>query len=134
MAVTLQGMSITQGSSYGPRLSVMAPSVDIASAMPHEAGFYAVSDSPTGATQSKFEGSLQVQAVGATSMATPVVTSLVALVRSVRPDLRARQVIQIIQRSAVDLGERGVDQKTGHGRIDFRAAIAMARDWPRSGQ
>lgn len=132
MSVEQMGMSITQGSSFGPRLSVMAPSVDIASAMPHEAGFYTVSDSPTGASQGTFEGPFHVQAVGATSMATPVVTSLVALVRSARPDLSASEVVQIIQRSAVDLDDGGVDRKTGHGRIDFRAALEMAQSWPRA--
>jgi subtilisin family serine protease len=125
------GTSFTQGSCFGPRLSVVAPSVDIVSAMPHEDAFYHLSDSPTGPSEGTYEGECHVHANGATSMATPVVTSLVALIRSVRPDLTAEDVVRIVHRSAVDIGEAGMDPHTGHGRVDFLAAVNLARDWSR---
>jgi hypothetical protein len=42
----------------------------------------------------------------------------------VRPDLDAGQVVEILRRSARDLGPTGVDQATGYGLLDLPAALA----------
>lgn len=130
LTVEQMGTTITQGSAYGPRLSVLAPSVDIVTAMPHERAFYDMANSPTGASKHVYLGSYRIQPAGATSMATPVVAALAGLIRSLRPDLSARSVVQLIQQTAVDLGDPGYDEMTGHGRVDFGAALNAARNHP----
>ncbi|OGK21285.1 hypothetical protein A3C23_02125 [Candidatus Roizmanbacteria bacterium RIFCSPHIGHO2_02_FULL_37_13b] len=58
-----------------------------------------------------------------TSMASPHVAGLAALVLSKNPSLTSLQVRQIIESSAVDLGTSGKDIKFGAGRIDVKAAL-----------
>ncbi len=64
-----------------------------------------------------------------TSMASPHVAALAALIRSARPELGVADVRDIIQRSAVDLGTAGRDDYYGWGRIDAGAALALAQTW-----
>lgn len=69
-----------------------------------------------------------------TSMATPIVSGLVALMLQLRPDLSAAEVQGILEKSAVDLGAPGKDPVFGAGRIDaFRTlqnTIAYVRPGP----
>lgn len=58
-----------------------------------------------------------------TSMATPYVSGLAALIWSVAPGLTPTQVQQTIQNTAVDLGPTGWDANYGHGRINPLAAL-----------
>ena len=132
MEVEAGGQKIVQGSCTGPRLSVLAPAVNLVTARPHDEAFYDLVDSPVGASKVPFEGAYAVEPVGATSSATAIVTSLVALVRSARPDLNAREVVRIVKESAKDLGEPGFDEKTGYGRVDFAAALRQAREIARA--
>ncbi|MBJ7456698.1 MAG: S8 family serine peptidase [Thermoleophilia bacterium] len=53
-----------------------------------------------------------------TSMSTPIVSGLVALMLQLRPDLTAAEVQGILEASAVDLGAPGKDPVFGAGRID----------------
>lgn len=62
-----------------------------------------------------------------TSMATPLVTGLAALVKSANPALKANEIQSIIEASALDLGETGRDATFGHGRVDSFAAVSVAR-------
>ncbi len=124
------GMEVTQGSCYGPRLSVLAPAEDLRIAQPHEKASYEFADTPMGREDEPFEAAYATLPSGATSSATAIVSALAALVRSLRPDLTARDTVRIIEETAVDLGAPGFDPMTGHGRIDFLAALTRARDWP----
>lgn len=83
-----------------------------------------------GRQDAEYDGQYDVTPFGATSMATPIVSSLAALVRSLRPDLSAREVIDLIKKGAVDMGEPGFDELTGHGRIDFLKTLELARAHP----
>ena len=58
-----------------------------------------------------------------TSMATPYVSGLAALILSVSPSLTPAQVQQVMQDTAVDLGTTGWDANYGYGRIDALAAL-----------
>ncbi len=58
-----------------------------------------------------------------TSMATPHVSGLAALIWSQHPTWTARQVRAQIRATAVDLGSGGWDQSFGYGRIDAAAAM-----------
>ena len=59
-----------------------------------------------------------------TSMATPHVTAVAALVRSVNPTFTATQVETALEQTAVDLGAAGRDDVFGYGRLDAAAALA----------
>jgi subtilisin family serine protease len=63
---------------------------------------------------------------GGTSMAAPIVSGLVALIKSRRPDLTADEIEGLIEATAVDKGLAGKDQNYGYGRIDAGRALASA--------
>ncbi len=66
------------------------------------------------------------EAKSGTSMATPHVAGVVALVRQVDPDLPVEVVKQILYDAAIDLGPAGEDSDTGHGLVDALAAVEAA--------
>jgi thermitase len=127
--VEQMGSEIKQGSCYGPRLTVMAPVQNLVVCVPHEERFYVADNGPMGRSDDKFEGAYDTLLVGATSSAAPIVSSLVALVRSIRPDLSAKEVIRIIEQGAVDIGPTGRDIYNGYGRIDFLKTLELAETW-----
>ncbi|MHC4645935.1 MAG: S8 family peptidase [Planctomycetota bacterium] len=121
--------TIKQGSSYGKRLTVMAPVENLVVCLPHEKRFYSADDSPAGATDEEFEDMYDMMPSGATSSAAPIVSSLVALVYSVRPGLDAKSVIEIIKQGCDDIGDKGYDIHTGYGRVNFGKTIRIALAW-----
>lgn len=58
-----------------------------------------------------------------TSMATPFVSALSAMVLEGHPDATPYQVKRIIEQAADDIETPGFDRKTGYGRIDAAAAV-----------
>lgn len=66
-----------------------------------------------------------VQGMNGTSMATPCVSAIAALIRAIRPDASVATVREILQRSANDLGEPGFDIFYGHGMINAHQAAYM---------
>ncbi len=63
---------------------------------------------------------------GGTSIAAPFVAAAAGLVLSVNPALSAAQVMDILRSTADDIGGAGFDVLTGHGRINFHAAVLVA--------
>jgi subtilisin family serine protease len=63
---------------------------------------------------------------GGTSMAAPIVSGLVALIKARRPDLTPDEIEGLIEATAVDKGLAGKDQNYGYGRIDAGRALAAA--------
>ncbi|HDP93955.1 MAG TPA: PKD domain-containing protein [Candidatus Aminicenantes bacterium] len=61
-----------------------------------------------------------------TSMASPHVAGVAALVKSANPSLSNSQVRSILESSAKDLGASGWDSYFGHGRVDAYAAVLAA--------
>jgi subtilisin family serine protease len=58
-----------------------------------------------------------------TSMAAPVVTGVVSMLYSVKPDLTVNEVKDIIYSTATDTYTPGWDQYSGHGIINAKAAL-----------
>jgi subtilisin family serine protease len=64
--------------------------------------------------------------VGGTSFSAPIAAGVAALMFSVNPSLTPSQVEQILEATAVDLGDPGYDIYYGWGRVDAYAALKMA--------
>ncbi len=63
-----------------------------------------------------------------TSMASPHVAGVIALMREANPNLTPEEMMQIIYDTAYDLGSNGKDNTYGYGMIDAYAAVLMALD------
>ncbi|KXG43215.1 S8 family peptidase [Tepidibacillus decaturensis] len=91
-------------SNYGPYVDVVAPGVNIASTYPGN----------------------RYAALSGTSMASPHVTGLAALIRSRNPNLTNKEVIDIIKNTTTDLGAKGKDEYYGYGEINILKAITTS--------
>lgn len=88
-------------SQYGSHISVSAPGVNIVSTLP----------------SNKYGN------MSGTSMATPAVAGLAALVKNYQPSLTNTQIKQRIESTSDDFGTAGFDQYYGYGRINTYRAI-----------
>jgi subtilisin family serine protease len=61
-----------------------------------------------------------------TSMASPCAAGVIALIRSINPNLTPGEVDLILQTTALDLGAPGKDNTFGAGRVDALAAATLA--------
>lgn len=73
-----------------------------------------------------------------TSMATPHVSGVAAVVWSAQPDLTAAQVRQVIECSAIYLGvgdppASGKSRSTGHGLVQTQGALELLASWNANG-
>ena len=59
-----------------------------------------------------------------TSFAAPLVSAAAALVLFQRPDLKASQVVDLLERTALDVQDPGRDKQSGNGQLDVAAALA----------
>lgn len=66
------------------------------------------------------------EAADGASMSAPHVAAIAALVRSLRPDLNADEVLALLASTATDLGDVGRDSVYGYGLVDAYAAAAAA--------
>ncbi|MBO8171317.1 MAG: peptidase S8 [Bacillaceae bacterium] len=90
-------------SNYGDYLDVVAPGVDIPSTYIND----------------------QYASLSGTSMASPHVAGLAALIRSRAPNLSNQEVMDIIRDTATDLGSVGKDPYYGYGLIDGYKALNL---------
>ncbi|MEN8226076.1 MAG: S8 family serine peptidase [Bacteroidota bacterium] len=100
------------GSNYGPDLDVMAPGTRI-----HSTDILGSAGKDPGDYNATFNG---------TSAACPFASGVAALIRSYVPVLTHDQVYECIRMSAVDIGVAGVDDETGHGRLNAFGALNYA--------
>ena len=105
-------------SNYGPEQEVVAPGVDIYSTMPT----YTVT------LNSWWYGGLSknYDQMSGTSMATPMVAGVCALILSANPNLSPGEVRNILHDTAIDLGTSGWDQNYGYGEVDALEAVNAA--------
>ncbi|HEY9856444.1 MAG TPA: S8 family peptidase [Stenomitos sp.] len=105
-------------SNFGPEVGISAPGVGILSTMPtYKVPLNDFKDSngtPIGQNYALLQG---------TSMATPIVSGVAALVWSAHPDWTAAQVRERLQSSARDLGAAGKDPEFGSGLVNAAAAV-----------
>ncbi|HZG84672.1 S8 family peptidase [Paenibacillus sp.] len=91
-------------SNYGDYVDVVAPGENIASTYTDN----------------------QYAALSGTSMASPHVAALAALIRSANPALKNTQVYDIMRKSVDDLGTPGRDPYYGYGQINVSRALQLA--------
>ncbi len=70
--------------------------------------------------------SLALYGYAGTSMATPHVSAVAALVKSINPSLPAESIRSILRQTAVDVGAPGVDNEFGYGLLNAWAACSLA--------
>lgn len=69
-----------------------------------------------------------------TSLSAPLVAGVAALIRALRPDLSAGEVIALLSTTARDLGEAGCDETYGCGLVDAYAAGRAAAPYAFAGR
>lgn len=106
---TDQGDQVSSFSNVGPETTVVAPGRNILSTLPT----YSVSPTLP----------LNYGTLSGTSMATPLVTGLAALMWSRHPAYSNAKIKECLQESAVKLGAAAFDNTWGHGRVNARAAL-----------
>ncbi|MDO8468332.1 MAG: S8 family serine peptidase [Candidatus Peribacter sp.] len=109
----------TSWSGNGPALDVMAPGLGILSSLP-----CAASGTCPEAGFGWWSG---------TSMASPHVAGVAALIRGANPSLTADETRAVLTAAAYDLGGAGRDDSYGYGRADAAAAVARAKDFDSDG-
>jgi hypothetical protein len=105
VAATTEADTVADFSTRSPYVDIAAPGVDIPVA-------------------SALDNSYQKE--DGTSFSSPMVAGAAAWLWTVRPDLDASQVAEILRESARDVGPPGYDDATGYGILDVAAAL----NWP----
>jgi subtilisin family serine protease len=98
-------------SNYGPEAELMAPGGE---------GRFSVTSTRWSETHDAYGG------MQGTSMATPHVTGVVALMKSANPALAPTVIRHLLQATAHDIGDTGWDERTGFGIVDAAAAVRAA--------
>jgi serine protease len=110
--------TVSSFSNVGPEVTVVAPGGEILSTTPT----YNVA--PTVALHYDF--------FSGTSMATPLVSGLAALIWSASPSLTNTEVRQRLINTSDKLGPGDFAESWGHGRVDAAAALEGVQDGPTS--
>lgn len=106
---TDQGDTVSSFSNVGPEVTVVAPGRGIMSTMPT----YSVT----------IPAALNYDTLDGTSMATPLVSGLVALMWSRHPSFTNQRIRDCLTSTAVKLGAGTFDNAWGFGRVDAPAAL-----------
>jgi serine protease AprX len=112
-------------SSRGPQVDVSAPGSDIVAAR-SKGAVIDFANTTTPPQDMPF-----YMAISGTSMSSPHVSGVVALLKQAYPRLTGQVAEEILERTSVDLGEKGKDDNYGWGFVDaFRAgqvAVCLAK-------
>jgi subtilisin family serine protease len=117
-------------SNWGKNISVAAPGVEMLGLRARRTDTMVTLPSGKYVAGSHFVGAdKRYYWASGTSFAAPLVSGLASLMIANDPSLTNVQVMQIIKSTARDVGLPGVDQYTGYGIIDARAALAAPKDY-----
>lgn len=105
VGATNEQNELAEFSNFGPSVDIVAPGEDV---------YSTVFD--------YMKGSSYVKASG-TSMASPVVAGVAALLKSKYPELTPFEVEYILEQTATNLGEKGYDLKFANGLVNPVAAL-----------
>lgn len=116
-------------SNWG-RISVAAPGVDILSLRARRTDTLISPQAAKYVPGTNFVGEdKRYYRANGTSFAAPFVSGLASLMIANDPSLTNQQVMNIIKSTAKDVGPPGVDQFTGYGLPDARAALKAPKDY-----
>ena len=104
---------VARFSTRSPWVDLAAPGVNIPYASAEDGGFSVASG---------------------TSLSAPIVAAAAAWLWTVRPELDASQVAEILRRSARDIEAPGFDARSGHGVLDMQAALSVPTPAPDSAE
>ncbi|BEL12317.1 hypothetical protein Q0Z83_105080 [Actinoplanes sichuanensis] len=126
-----EGSPTSYPAAYDGVIAVAATDADDEIAEYSNRGDYVDVAAPGSGIISTYPGDLtddgsEYAELNGTSMASPHVAAVAALLKAVNPDLTPDDVQNALERSAVDLGVAGFDSDFGHGRIDAAAALQEA--------
>ncbi|MFI5934672.1 S8 family peptidase [Actinoplanes sp. NPDC051494] len=108
VAATDTADRVASFSNRGDYIDIAAPGYQTLSTYPTDNGSYAIDSG--------------------TSMASPHVAAVAALIKAYRPAATPDQIETILEDSAVDLGATGKDTGYGWGRVDAAAALDLTAD------
>lgn len=103
VSATTPGDKRASFSNYGSYIDISAPGMGIYSTIPNNSYGY----------------------LDGTSMATPIVSGVAALILSKNPFLTPAEIESILKKSSKDLGEKGKDSYFGYGRVDAYNALSI---------
>lgn len=98
-------------SNYGPTITFTAPGRSIKSIMGN--------DTEIARENNSADGDPDHETINGTSMATPHAASAVALLKGYNKNISLEDTIEVLKKTAVDLGEPGWDEYFGYGLISF---------------
>ena len=115
VAAVDENMEAAPFSQYNRQVDIAAPGVDVLSTFPMKAPCM-ICDS----VQEYGYGT-----ISGTSMATPHVAGVLALLKSLKPEATFQELVEVMQESARDLGKNGKDKNFGHGLVQAFDAAAL---------
>lgn len=124
VANTQANDTVAPSSSNGNWVDIAAPGTNILST-------WDLRDHPPSSGTFNGGADANYNVISGTSMASPLVTGIVALMKSVRPDLTPDEVETILKGTARDLGSPGADPQFGAGLINAAAAVNGAAAYVR---
>jgi subtilisin family serine protease len=117
-------------SNGGVALDLIAPGVDLLSLRARGTDFLLTSGSSGYVAGAAFVDAGRYYRATGTSFAAALVSGVASRLLSLRPSLTNVDLTRVLQQSARDIGAPGVDQSSGYGYLDFRAALAQdAAHW-----
>jgi subtilisin family serine protease len=111
--------------AYDEVIAVSATDPDESKAEYSNYGDYIDVAAPGTSIPSTYPGS-RYAALSGTSMASPHVAALASLVRAANSGLTNNEVMELLRRTAKDLGRSGKDNDFGYGQIDVVSALKSA--------
>lgn len=103
------------GSNFGPEITVSAPGVHICTT------------DISGPGRGYDENAEYIFDFNGTSSATPMVAGAMAMLLSIKPDIKPAEAIRILKNNADDLGSNGFDERFGYGRLNILKLLSAIR-------